>query len=283
MRIDAHQHFWRYDAARDKWITDAMSVLRRDYLPQDLEPELARNHVDATIAVQADQSEKETEFLLDLAQRHSFIAGVVGWIDLRSPKLEERLRHFSQFERLVGFRHIVQAERDDCFLLQHDFMRGLRQLQPYDYTYDLLVYPRQLPAAVELAARLPDQRFVLDHLGKPEIRSGQRGGWRQQIRDLAAQPNVSCKLSGIVTEADWSSWTVDQCKPCLDAVFESFGPQRLMFGSDWPVCLLAANYSQVLELVLNYASQCAPSQQEAILGGNATRFYRIKAAEWTCN
>lgn len=283
MKIDAHQHFWHYDPARDTWITDTMSVLKRDYLPAHLALELARNGIEAAIAVQAEQSESETMFLLDLAQHHSFIAAVVGWIDLCSPQIAERLEYFSQFDHLVGFRHIVQAERDDYFLLHHEFMRGLRQLQSYGFTYDLLVYPRQLPAAVELARRLPQQAFVLDHIGKPEIRSGRRGAWRQQIRELAAQPNVYCKLSGIATEADWMNWTPEQCKPYLDTVFETFGPGRLMFGSDWPVCLLAASYSQAVSLIRDYVAQCSPADQDAIMGLNARRFYRIKAAAWTCN
>lgn len=283
MRVDAHQHFWNFDPVRDAWITDRMSVLKRDYLPDDLRPELARNGVDATIAVQADQSESETRFLLELAERHSFIAGVVGWVDLRSSRVAERLEYFSQFDKLVGFRHIVQAEPDELFLLHQDFVRGLRQLQPYGYTYDLLVYPRQLSAAVELTARLPEQAFVLDHIGKPEIGNGHRGGWRQQIRELGVHPNVYCKLSGIVTEADWKNWTPGLCKPYLDAVFEAFGPQRLMFGSDWPVCLLAGNYSQVIALVRDYIRQCSPENEDAILGMNAMRFYRIKTAAWTSN
>jgi L-fucono-1,5-lactonase len=281
MRIDSHQHFWRYDPVRDSWITDTMRVLRRDYLPGDLAPELARNGVHATITVQVEQSERETEFLLDLARKHSFIAGVVGWIDLRSPAVAERLRHFSQFDRLVGFRHIAQSEPDDFFLLGQEFVRGLRQLQPYGFTYDLLVYPRQLPAAVELVARLPQQAFVLDHIGKPEIRKGESAGWRGFIRELAARPNVHCKLSGVVTEAKWDQWTPEEIKPYLDTVLEEFGPGRLMFGSDWPVCLLAASYGQVTNLIRNYIAQCSPAEQEAILGGNAKRFYRIKAAEWT--
>ncbi len=283
MKVDAHQHFWHYDPVRDSWITDQMSVLKRDYLPADLEVELARNAIDATVVVQADQSEAETEFLLRLAERNAFIAGVVGWVDLRSPKLPERLDHYSKFDRVVGFRHIVQSERDDHFLLQHDFVRGLRCLQQFGYTYDLLVYPRQLPAAVELTARLPEQAFVLDHLGKPEIRSNHRGGWRAQIRELAQHPNVTCKLSGIVTEADWSSWTGEDCKPYLDAVFEAFGPERLMFGSDWPVCLLAATYTRVVNLIRDYIAQCSPAQRDAIMGGNALRFYKLKTAAWTCD
>ena len=283
MRVDAHQHFWQYNPSRDTWITDRMSVLKRDYLPDDLRPELARNGVDSTVAVQADQSESETKFLLDLAESKHFISGVVGWVDLRSPRVAERLEHFSKFDKLVGFRHIVQAERDDHFLLQNDFVRGLRQLHPYGYTYDLLVYPRQLPAAVELAARMPEQPFVLDHIGKPEIGNGHRGGWKQQIRELADHPNAYCKLSGIVTEADWKNWTPELCKPYLDTVFEAFGPQRLMFGSDWPVCLLAGTYERVTDLVREYLRQCSSDDEEAIMGGNATRFYRIKTAAWTSN
>lgn len=283
MRVDAHQHFWNYDPVRDAWITEQMSVLKRDYLPADLEAELGRNGIDATVAVQADQSESETDFLIELAERNSYIAGVVGWVDLRSPNVSERLERYSKFDRVVGFRHIVQAERDDYFVLQHDFVRGLRCLQQFGYTFDLLVYPRQLPAAVELTSRLPEQMFVLDHLGKPEIRNGYRGGWRAQIRELASHPNVSCKLSGIVTEADWSKWTAEDCKPYLDAVFESFGPERLMFGSDWPVCLVAATYSQVVNLVREYIAQCSPDQQDAIMGANALRFYKLKTPAWTCN
>ena len=258
-----------------------MRALRRDYLPGDLAPELASNGVDATIAVQVEQSERETEFLLDLARKHSFIAGVVGWIDLRSPAVAERLRHFSQFDRLAGFRHIAQSEPDDFFLLGHEFVRGLRQLQAYSFTYDLLVYPQQLPAAVELVTRLPQQAFVLDHIGKPEIRKGESAGWRELIRKLAASPNVHCKLSGIITEAKWDQWTPDEIKPYLDTVFEEFGPGRLMFGSDWPVCLLAASYSQVTKLIRDYIAQCSPAEQEAILGRNANDFYRIKAVAWT--
>ena len=283
MRIDAHQHFWKYDPARDTWITDQMAVLKRDYLPADLVAELSHSRIDATIAVQADQSEAETDFLLHLAERNSYIAGVVGWVDLRSPRVGELLERYSNHERIVGFRHIAQAEPDDHFLLQHEFMRGVRELGRFGYTYDLLVYPRQLPAAVELAARMPEQRFVLDHLGKPEIRSGKRSGWRALVRELASHPNVSCKLSGIVTEADWKSWTPEQCKPYLDVVFECFGAERLMFGSDWPVCLLASTYSRVVDLIQSYIAQCSPNEQEAIMGLNAMRFYNLKTAAWTCN
>ena len=283
MRIDAHQHFWHYDAARDTWITENMSVLKRDFLPVDLIPELHSNRVDGTIAVQADQSENETEFLLKLAERNPFIVGVVGWIDLLSPHVADRLQHFSSNDRLVGFRHIVQAESDDLFLLRHDFIRGLRELQAHGYAYDILVYPRQLNAAIELAHRVPELRMVLDHIGKPRIRENLRGTWREQIHALAENPNVLCKVSGLVTEADWQHWTAADCKPYLDIVFEAFGPERLMFGSDWPVCLLAADYGRVTSLIEDYAAQCAPEALDAIMGLNAVNFYRLKTAACTSN
>ena len=281
MRIDAHQHFWKYDAVRDAWITSEMAVLQRDYLPIDLLPELVRHGISGTIAVQADQSENETEFLLDIAERHSFVVGVVGWTDLRSPRVAERLEYYTRFDRLVGFRHIVQAEPDDLFLLHHDFMRGLRCLYANGYSYDVLVYPRQLHAAIELAQRLPELRLVLDHIGKPPMREGRRGPWRQQIYELAKNTNVYCKLSGLLTEADWQHWTADDIRPYLDVVFEAFGPDRLMFGSDWPVCLLAAGYGQVTKLIADYAAQCGAGALEAIMGSNAIHFYRVKAAACT--
>lgn len=283
MRIDAHQHFWHYDAARDSWITDAMSVLKRDYLPADLAPELERNRIDASIAVQADQSENETTFLLGLVEKNPSVAGVVGWVDLRAADVADRLEYFSRFDRLVGFRHIVQAEPDDCFVLRHDFLRGLRELQARAYSYDLLVYPRQLNAGIELAQRMPELHMVLDHIGKPPIRDHNRGPWRKQICELAQNPNVYCKVSGLVTEADWEKWTPDDCKPYLDSVFEAFGPERLMFGSDWPVCLLAASYERVTKLIADYAAQVAPEAMDAIMGLNAVNFYRVKTAACTSN
>lgn len=283
MRIDSHQHFWKFDPVRDAWITSEMAVLRRDFLPEDLQPELPANDVDATIAVQADQSEAETEFLLALAARHKFIAGVVGWVDLRARNLEERLAYWSERGRVVGFRHIAQAEPDDGFLASRDFAAGVARLRQFGFTYDLLVYPRQLPAAIELASRLAGQPFVLDHIAKPPIRSGDQGRWCDHVRELAQNPNVYCKLSGIVTEADWKQWTPDHCKPYLDVVFEAFGPDRLMFGSDWPVCLLAANYRSVVALIADYVAAREPSAAERIFGGNALRFYGVNKAAWTCN
>jgi L-fuconolactonase len=283
-RIDAHQHFWKYDPPEFSWVTDNMAVLRRDYLPDELARELAENGMDASIAVQSSQSEKGTSFLLNLAVMHSKIAGVVGWVDLRAPNVRERLREYSRYEKLRGFRHIVQAEPDDRFLLREDFLRGLACLKEFHFTYDILIYPQQLPAAIELVKRMPEQPFVVDHIAKPLIKAREIDSWARQMRELAAGPNVFCKVSGLVTEADWSHWRPDDFKPYLDVVFEAFGPDRLMFGSDWPVCLIAGTYSQVKQLIEDYLAQRITSEGEkqkialAIFGETAARFYGIKAA-----
>jgi L-fuconolactonase len=275
MRIDAHQHFWNHDPSRDSWITDDMSVLRRNFLPTDLLPKLRQNKIDGTIAVQVVQSESETRFLLSLAEQHSFIVGVVGWIDLAAPSIEERLAFFRNFEKLCGFRHIVQAEPDE-FMFRADFRRGIAALARFGFTYDILIYPKQLPAAVELAASYPEQKFVLDHLAKPEVRSAKIRDWERQIRQLAACPNVFCKLSGLITEADWTSWQPEDFKEYLDIAFEAFGTQRLMFGSDWPVCLLAGNYTKAVQLVSSYIESLSKKTKDAIFGGNAAQFYGLK-------
>jgi L-fuconolactonase len=278
MRIDAHQHFWRYDAQRDGWITDQMSVLKRDYLPDEFVGELAANEMDGCIAVQADQSERETLFLLDLAAQHSAIAGVVGWAYLRSPDLPKRLEYFLQFEKLRGFRHIVQAEPDDGFLLRDDFRRGIASLQEFGFTYDILIYPKQLPAAIALVENFPKQRFVLDHMAKPNIKAGQSTAWAAQMKAIALNPNVFCKLSGLVTEADWQHWRPDDFRPYFDVVFEAFGPDRLMFGSDWPVCLLAGTYRKVKQLVADYTRHFTDVDQKKIFGSNAVQFYGLRAS-----
>ena len=255
-----------------------MGVLKRDFMPNELAGELDTNGIDASIAVQADQSEQETLFLLGLAERSDRIAGVVGWIDFRSPQIGERLEFFSQFKKLRGFRHVVQAEPDDRFLLQRDFLRGISRLREFGFKYDILIYPKQLPAAIELVSRLPEQYFVIDHLAKPEIRSRNREPWAANIKAISANPNVFCKLSGLVTEADWMRWTPADFRYYLDVVFDAFGPGRLMFGSDWPVCLVAASYRQVKGLIENYVSRRAPADGPKIFGENAIRFYSLKAA-----
>jgi len=279
MRIDSHQHFWNYNPSRDSWITDEMAVLKRDYLPEHLDPERHSNNIDATIAVQADQSEDETLFLLQLAESNAGIAGVVGWIDLCSPQVAERMHFFSQFEKLCGFRHIAQSEPDNRFLVREEFLRGIACLRHFGFTYDILIYPKQLHAALELVARFPEQPFVIDHLAKPEIKLRHRAGWAVLMQKIAAHPNVYCKLSGLATEADWQQWKKEDFRPYLDVAFDAFGPDRLMFGSDWPVCLLAASYRQVVEILEEYLRDCPADMREKIFGGNAARFYRLKIAK----
>jgi L-fuconolactonase len=279
MKIDSHQHFWRYDAVRDAWITDSMAVLKRDFLPEHLAAELAANGMDASIAVQADQSESETMFLLDLAEKNKQIAGVVGWVDLSSPRVGERLERLSHSPKLRGFRHVAQSEPDERFLAREDFVNGVAQLRAFGFTYDILIYPKQLSAAIELVARLPEQRFVIDHLAKPEIKFGKTSPWVAQMKEVAQNKNVFCKLSGLVTEADWKDWKAVDFKPYLDAVFDAFGAERLMFGSDWPVCLLAATYRQVKQLIEEFVEGFSQPDKEKIFGDNAARFYGLKTAQ----
>jgi L-fuconolactonase len=277
MRIDSHQHFWLYDPGRDGWITDEMAVLKRDFLPEDLIPELRFNDIAQSIAVQADQSEKETRFLLELAEKHPEIAGVVGWVDLSAENIEERLEYFSRFPKLRGFRHILQAESDDRFMMRKEFLRGISCLGGYHFTYDILIYARHLPVAIEFVRRFPEQKFVVDHLAKPGIKAQELEPWSRDIRRLASNPNVFCKLSGMVVEADWKQWTAKDFRPYLDAVFAAFGIDRLMFGSDWPVCLLAGTYAQAKEIVEGYTGDLSSAEKEKIFGLNAARFYGLAA------
>ncbi len=275
MKIDSHQHFWRYDSARHSWITDAMAVLKRDFLPPHLNGELQASGIGASIAVQADQSEDETLFLLDLAKRYPAVAGVVGWVDLNADDVPKRLESFSHHDKLCGFRHVVQDEPDDRFMLRKSFVRGIAALREFDFTYDILIYPRQLPAAIELVAKFPEQSFVIDHIAKPPIKSGNTATWASNMREIAAAPHVFCKLSGMITEADWSHWTQDDLRPYLDIVFEAFTLDRLMFGSDWPVCLLAATYGQVKQVIETYVRNLSGPEQINIFGLNAARFYGL--------
>jgi len=279
MNIDSHQHFWRYDATRDAWITEEMAVLKRDFLPEQFAAECAANGIDASVAVQADQSEDETNFLLDLAKKSSSIAGVVGWVNLLWPRAAERLEHFSHFEKLRGFRHVAQAEKDDGFLARDDFVKGVAQLHRFGFTYDILIYARHLPAAIDLVARIPEQRFVIDHLAKPEIKAKKAEPWATLVREIAQNKNIFCKVSGLVTEANWHNWKPEDFKPYLNVVFEAFGADRLMFGSDWPVCLVAASYRQVKQLAEDFVKGYSEVDRDKIFGGNATRFYGLKAAK----
>jgi len=275
MRVDAHQHFWRYNPTEYGWMTDEMSCLRHDFLPEDLVRVQAPLGFDGSIAVQARQTLAETEWLLQLAEQHPFIMGVVGWVDLRSPELPIKLGRLSGYTKLRGVRHVVQDEPDDRFMLLSDFQRGIGELSRYGLTYDILIHPRHIPTAYELVRRFPDQRFVLDHIAKPFIRRGEMEPWATDIELLASSPNVYCKLSGMVTEADWRNYRPEDFKPYLDVVFDAFGPRRLMIGSDWPVCTLVAPYERVMAIVIDYTRHCTVDEQRMILGGNAQAFYGV--------
>jgi len=277
MILDAHHHLWKYVPQRYPWITDEMAVIRSDFLPYDLWRELSENGVDGSIVVQARESEGETSMLVDLADRNDFIRGVVGWVDLCSPYLPDRLEVFGACPKLKGFRHPVQAEKDDQFLLRKDFCRGISMLETRRLTYDLLIFPQQLPAAIRFADQFPNLTIILDHLAKPLIRDRVMEPWETNIREIGRRPNMYCKLSGMVTEADWKNWKAEDLIPYMDIILDSFGPNRLLFGSDWPVCLVAAPYSQVLGLVKEYTSKLSRTEQSAILGLNAVNCYNLLA------
>ena len=276
MRIDTHQHFWIFKPNAYAWMTDRMNPIRRDFLPLDLSPLLKTEDVTGTIAVQARQSLEETEWLLRLADENPFIKGVVGWVDLCSPRVDEQIERFAQHPRLRGVRHILHDEPDDRFMLRDEFLRGLARLQKFDLTYDLLLFPRHLPISCEVVKRFLEQRFVLDHIAKPRIKERQIEPWASDLRRLAAFENVYCKLSGMVTEADWHNWKPADFAPYMGIVLECFGTKRLMLGSDWPVCTLAGSYSQVMRLVLDYLGQLSPAEQADIGVDTAKKVYNLR-------
>ncbi|MFN7117308.1 MAG: amidohydrolase family protein [Saprospiraceae bacterium] len=277
MKIDAHQHFWQYDPVAYQWISDAMPMLKQDRLPEDLLPLLHAQGFDGCVAVQARQSEAETDFLLQLAAQHKEIKAVVGWVDLQGADLELRLQHYRQFPLLKGFRHIVQDEPDDHFLLRDAFIRGVALLHAFGFTYDILVYEKHLPTVIKFLEHFDNQPFVLDHIGKPDIKEPMKPSWRDAIFTLATYPNLYCKISGLVTEAHWQHWQVADFQPFLEVVFEAFGADRLMIGSDWPVCLLAApDYDAVIHLVENFTKDLSPADQAKVFGNNAAQFYNIQ-------
>lgn len=279
MRVDAHQHFWRYTPAGYAWIDESMRALRRDFLPEDLAPEMRRAGVERCITVQVRQTLEETRWLLELADRHAFVAGVVGWVDLQADDVEAQLASVAGHPALLGVRHLVQSEPDDRFMSGRAFRRGIGALAAHGLTYDILVYPRHLPAAADLVEAFPGQPFVLDHLAKPPIRSGDITEWARDLARVAAAPNVSCKLSGLVTEADWHGWMPEDIRPCLEVAFDHFGPDRLIAGSDWPVCTLAADYSRTMSVVGEYMSARPAAEAAAVLGGNAERLWRLRGGE----
>jgi len=277
MKIDSHQHFWLYDPAEHVWMTNEMAALKRNFLPGNLEPILSRAGYDGTVAVQARQSTAETEWLLELAGRHGFIKGVVGWVDLRSPEVGGNLEKYARNPLLKGVRHVVHDEPDDRFMLEEFFLKGLGRLAAFDLTYDLLLFPHHLPVAVEAAEKFPAQRFVIDHIAKPDLKRTDLAAWARGMKKIAAFPNVWCKLSGMVTEARWGAWQHEDFVPALDIVFDCFGPDRLMIGSDWPVCTLSGSYRDVMRIVERYLSGRPSEDREKVLGCNAAAFYGLES------
>lgn len=274
MKIDAHHHFWNYDPVRDGWINDSMSVLKRDFLPPEFQSELDSCQIDGCVAVQADQSLEETKFLLNLAKENGFIKGVVGWVDLQSADIEERIAAFSEDTLLKGFRHIVQNEPPG-FLLGDNFKRGIKAISRSNFTYDILIYPNQLEDAINFVNQFPNQQFVIDHMAKPLIIEHVFVPWETLIRKLALSPNVYCKVSGLITEANWHNWKAEDIKPYIDIVFDAFGPDRIMFGSDWPVCKLAGSFTTTVVLMQEYLKNFSEAEKNNFWGQNAIEFYKL--------
>ncbi|TDQ18441.1 L-fuconolactonase [Algoriphagus boseongensis] len=274
MRVDSHQHFWNYDPQKQDWITPEMNRIRRNFAPGDLYPLLQDAKIDGCIAVQADESLRETDFLLDLADQHEWILGVVGWADLAKDDLDEILDNYSQNPHLVGFREVLQS-KDPGYMLRKDFIRGIHKLEKRGYTYDILTFPHQLSAALDLVKNCPNQRFVIDHLSKPYIKDGEWKEWKKAMIPLAERELIHCKLSGMITEADWKKWNPSELFPYLEIALELFGPERLMFGSDWPVCLVAGEYEQVFQVVEDFSNALSAGERDRIMGETAAEFYQI--------
>jgi len=275
MRVDAHQHFWQFDPERDSWINDDMIVIQKDFMPEDLQSLLTENGFDGCIAVEAHQSEEQTTFLVSLAEQTLFIKGVIGWVDLQAEDIAERLSYFSQYKIIKGFRHALQSEPQRDLMLSPDFIRGIAALKEFDFTYDILIFTDQLLYSKNLVAQFPEQKFVIDHLAKPCIKKKEIKEWTLDIESVARLPNVYCKVSGIVTEADWQAWQKNDFRPYIDVVVENFGIDRIMFGSDWPVCLVAASYKEVADIVKDYFSTFSVDEQQKVFGDNAVAFYSL--------
>lgn len=275
MTIDSHQHFWNYEPMKHSWIDDDMSVIRRDFSPADLKKVYEAHAIDGCVAVQADQTLDETDFLVRLAQENDFIKGVVGWADLRDAHIDTVLERYSANKKLKGWRHVVQGESDHNFLIRPEFLRGISYLEKYEYTYDILVFPHQLGATLEFVKNFPHQKFVIDHIAKPYIKDGFYEGWAVLMTEIAKQANVFCKISGMITEADYASWKPQQITPYMDLVLDCFGPERMMYGSDWPVCLVAGNYGEVKDLVVDFIDTLSQTEKAAIMGDNAITFYNL--------
>ena len=275
IRIDSHQHFWKYDQMVHSWMNADMKILKRDFLPQDLKPLLDKAGIHGCVAVQASQTEAENDFLLSLASEYNFIEGIVGWVDLQSKDLTDRLHYYSMHPKIKGFRHIIQDEPDLDFMLRPAFLHGISKLQEFGFTYDILIYPKHLPNAFTLAKSFPNQLFVIDHLAKPNIKSQETELWKKGLEKIASLENVHCKISGMVTEADWKSWEKEQFEPYIAIALEAFGIDRLMYGSDWPVCTLAAPYTDAFWIVEDYFSRFSRFEQGKFFGENASTFYNL--------
>lgn len=276
MKIDSHHHFWKYSVEEYPWIGDSMAALRRDFLPEHLRAEIAAVGIDGVISVQARQSVRETEWLLSLADGNEFIKGIVGWVPLADAGVRECIGKFAANPKLRAVRHVVQDEPDDRFILGADFNRGVAVLKNFGLVYDILIFERQLAASIEFVDRHPQQVFVLDHIAKPRIKDGAIEPWRANIRELARRENVFCKVSGMVTEADWKTWNEEQLRPYFDTVLEAFGPERLMFGTDWPVCLAASGYARWVETVRKFSAALSADEQEWLFGKTAVRAYSLR-------
>ncbi len=274
-KIDTHQHFWNYDPVEYDWINDNMHAIRRNFLPEDLEKQIAECGVTGVVSVQARQTLEETQWLLELANRHKFIHGVVGWVPLIAPDISDILEPLAANRNLRAVRHVLQDEPDPFYMLRPDFNRGIRALKSFGLAYDILIYERHLPQTIEFVDRHPDQIFIVDHLAKPQVRSGAISPWREDMQDLARRPNVYCKLSGLATEAGYASWTEDQLRPYLDVTLKAFGPRRLMFGSDWPVCTVAVEYARWASIVGNAIASLSASEQEQIWSATALKAYNL--------
>ena len=274
-RIDSHQHFWKFDPVRDSWINDEMKFIQKDFLPADLQPILEQNGFDGCITVQSDQDYVENRFQLDNAEGNDFIKGIVGWVDLKSRHVEKDLEYLSQFEKMKGFRHVLQGEHQRDLMLQASFMNGISLLNKYDFTYDILIFKDQVQYLPKFVSSFPDQPFVLDHISKPDIKTGNIDQWKKDISALGQFQNLYCKISGMVTEADWKAWKKENFKPYMDVVAETFGVDRIMFGSDWPVCLVAASYDEVVGIVEDYFSSFSEDEKEKFFALNAIEFYNL--------
>jgi len=275
LRIDAHHHLWKFDPVRDTWITDEMAAIQRDFLPEDFKLVLQENGFDGSVVVQTDQSESENELLLNYANAHDFIKGIVGWTDLQDNNVEDRLGDYAHSKKIKGFRHVLQGEADRGLMLRSAFMNGISTLAKFGFTYDILIFSDQLHYIPEFVAGFPSQKFVIDHIAKPDIKNKKIDQWQKEIKEIAKHQNVSCKISGMVTEADWKNWTQQDFVPYLDVIVEAFGTKRIMYGSDWPVCLVAASYESVHGIVQQYFSSFSENEQGLFFGGNAIQFYNL--------